>query len=323
MTDIGAGPAYTSGKSFRARAEARQRQYRSEVLKVGWSEYGHFLADQAQREGANFLTPSAFEAARKQRDQGKGVAKRTFENMLSSQAMCFNLFAPLAEDLELASAVLSQVLPRISKVTSIQFEYTPPNDIFGDQTGRGGVDCDLLVEGTGPDGAAVVVVIETKFVEPEFSTCGFRAPGRSAKGQPVCPDDVAVRVDSAACFYTARKGYRYWERTWEVGTLHREALPLAGCPFAGHLWQLWVNHALAHVEAQRRGATRAIFAVCAPEANEALAARSAVQAYQDLVIDPSTVVHVDVDVLVSIIGEAVSDQLRTWHAMLARRYARI
>ena len=38
-----AGPIYTLGKSFRARAEARQRQYRGEILKAGWSKYGHLL----------------------------------------------------------------------------------------------------------------------------------------------------------------------------------------------------------------------------------------------------------------------------------------
>jgi hypothetical protein len=35
------GALYTAGQSFRARAEARQRQYRSQVLKVGWERYGH------------------------------------------------------------------------------------------------------------------------------------------------------------------------------------------------------------------------------------------------------------------------------------------
>ena len=90
------GPVYKNGNSFRARAEARQREYRAQRLRVGWGRYGHLLTEEAAAAGANFLHPEAFQAARKRQTAGKGVAERTFENMLSSQAMCFNIFAPLS-----------------------------------------------------------------------------------------------------------------------------------------------------------------------------------------------------------------------------------
>jgi len=82
------GHVYSTGASFRARAEARQREYRAHHLRVGWAEYGHLLTAEAADAGANFVVPAAFTAAQARQTAGKGVARRTFDNMLSSQAMC-------------------------------------------------------------------------------------------------------------------------------------------------------------------------------------------------------------------------------------------
>ena len=166
------GKVHTTGNSFRARAEARQREYRANVLKADPGDYGHFLDQGAAERGLNFILPIAFEAAQVRQAKGKGVGARTFENMLSSQAMCFNLFEPLRNDLGLAAEVLSRFVPVLVTVTGISIEHTPDKGIFRDQSGKGGVDCDVLVEGADADGKGIVIVIETKFVEPEFSTCG-------------------------------------------------------------------------------------------------------------------------------------------------------
>jgi hypothetical protein len=175
------GPIYTKGNSYRARAEVRQREYRALVLAAGHGRYGHLLAPTAAASGQNFALREAFEAALVRRRAGKSVAPRTFENMLSSQAMCFNIFAPLASRLGLASEVLAQVIPGMSEATAIHIEHTPSVDVFDDQSGRGGVDCDVLVDGKTPKGDRLVLVIESKFVEPEFSVCGFRKAGRGKK----------------------------------------------------------------------------------------------------------------------------------------------
>lgn len=46
------GPAYTSGTTFRARAEQRAREHRARVLKVGWDRHGHILSAAAMEAGA-------------------------------------------------------------------------------------------------------------------------------------------------------------------------------------------------------------------------------------------------------------------------------
>jgi len=219
---------------------------RARALGVAHGRYGHFLTQTAADEGRNFVLPEAFDAARARPGFGQGRRPPHLENMLSSQAMCFNVFAPLSTRLELAGEVLRPFVPGLAVVKAIAIEHTPPADIFNDQSGRGGVDCDLFIKGTNARGEGLVLVIETKFVEPEFSMCGFKKAGRTEKGQDVCPDDAPVRADRQACLYARNKGYADWQRSDEHGLLAEGALRHSGCPFADSRWQLRVNLTLAH-----------------------------------------------------------------------------
>ena len=320
---ISEGPIYTRGKTYRARAEARQRTYRAEVLGAPHGRYGHFLSAKEADDGQNFVVEEAFHAARHRQQAGKGVARRTFENMLSSQAMCFNLFAPLASRLELAATVLKPFIAGLVEVKAIHIEYTPAGDVFNDQSGRGGVDCDVLIEGR-TETESLVQVIETKFVEPEFSICGFRKSGRAKKGQDVCAEDVAVRDDRNACLYLRKKGYAYWQRTDEHRLLEADALAERGCPFGGARWQLWVNLALAHEEAHRRGARDARFAVCSSPRNTTLLGKGEVlEGFRSLLRVPSAVSLFDLDELLAQIQRCAPDDLAGWADALAARYAKI
>ncbi|HZH13933.1 MAG TPA: hypothetical protein VE057_06200 [Archangium sp.] len=329
-----AGPVATAGNSFRARAEARQRAYRADVLKTGWWKYGHWLDDEATGQGRNFVLPEAHQAARRRQELGKGVAERTFRNMLSSQAMCFNLFAPLEQDLGLATEVLKPFMPELVRVRDILIEYTPPKELFEDQSGLSGVDCDLLIEGEWENGAGALLSIETKFVEPEFSTCGFRKRRSSEKKHTVCPDDVALGSDGSGCLYASQKRYRYWEHTMRVGTLAPGALGASGCPFGGPAWQLWVNHTLVHAEAEpeaepeaeRRNVRHAVFALCAPVQNEALLKGGIINAFRGHLARPETFRFIALDDLISRIGELAAKRppaLQQWSEGLAHRYGGI
>lgn len=323
MMQTNYGPTYTNGESFRARAEARQRHYRAETLAVGWRTWGHWLDDSASDAGANFVVPTAHEAARL-RAKRKGVDQRTFDNMLSSQAMCFNLFTPLARDTELATRILSGFVPGLATVEKIHIEYTPPDDLFGDQSGRGGVDCDVLIEATWQDGCAGVVAIETKFVEREFSGCGFRKAGRAKRGSAVCPTELVLAPSGSNCLYTARKHYRYWDWTHRLGLVRDEVLR-GECPFGGPLWQLWVNHALAAAEASRRGAAHAAFGVCAPVQNTDLLDDGVLERFTTCLSDPSSFFLIPLDDLIAAIqrAEQPDDAYARWCAGIEARYAAI
>jgi hypothetical protein len=194
-------------------------------------------------------------------EAGKGVdPSRTLGNMLSSQAMCFNIFGNLRSDegLDLAARALRPFLPTIQDLKHIHLEYTPSNEILGDQTGRGGVDCDVLVEYRTVNGGGPLA-IDTKLVEPDFSSFGFRG---NRKTRPSCPDGTSPGADFGGCLYASRKGYRHWHQSRVLQTLRPDLLGgQAPCPFGSGLWQHWVNHTLVHAEARRRGLQEASFAV--------------------------------------------------------------
>lgn len=321
------GEVYTTcKKSYRGKAERRQREYRANHLNAGWSGYGHLLDAESATAGKNFILPICHDAARSRDEKGKGVGDRTFSNMLSSQAMCFNIFEPLNQDKELCQRVIGAFIPGISEVKSVTIEYTPENDIFQDQSGKGGVDCDVLVEAVGTDGNAVVIVIETKFVEPEFSTCGYRKAGRTT----VCPKDVSVQESIDNCLYVKNKqpSYLYWKRTEEHRFLRDDAVPEAGCPFSGSAWQIWVNYALAHEEAKRLNANKAYYAVCASSKNTRLLnpKHNTFEYFRSLVKEPETIVFIDIDKLIEVIDKNVNNDNESqaqWVAGLEARYAKI
>lgn len=313
------GPASRFGAGFQDRAEARQRRYRAEVLGAGHAEYGHWLDDAAADDGANFVSPECHRAAVQRQAAGKGVTRRTIHNMLASQAMAFNVFSPLAADPDLATRVLAPLVPGLRAVRRITPEYTPPAEVFRDQRGTAGVDCDLLIEADLDDGPAVIAV-ETKFVEEEFSTCGHRTAEKRRRGR-ACPEDVPVGTHRSSCAYQASNRFAYWQRADELGTLR--PVPLAGCPFGGPLWQLWVNHTLAHVEAVRRGAEHARYLVCAPAANDALLrGGQVISSFRALLAEPETVGFLGLDDLVASIAQ-VGEGPVGWIEGITARYAGI
>jgi len=320
------GRAYTTGESFRARAEAQQRRFRAEVLELECGKYGHLLSEEDGKRGMNFCGRGHAEVlARANEDKGVD-RKRTEGNMLSSQAMCFNIFGNLRteEGKVIAAKALRRFLRSIQTVKEIHIEYTPSPCVFGDQSGRGGVDCDVLIEyGTAKGGG--LLAIETKFVEEEFSRCGFRRrPGAAKQALSVCREGASQGADFSGCLYASKKGYRYWEQSRRLGTLKAEILRSeAACPFGGGLWQLWVNHTLVHAEARERGYQEAAFAVCAPRDNDALLkGGDTIATFQRLLTNPQSMLLITVEELTDALEVSIGTEKfwRDWIAYLRARY---
>lgn len=129
-----------SGNTFQRRARLMQSIWREErgypmgistdanpprpigsVLEAGWAEVTL----------ANFLTETIRDVVRGELEPVKKRGKlceeeRLLRNCLSSQPMCFNLFAELQCDLELATAVVRDMVGcEIDRVTGVEFEYSP------------------------------------------------------------------------------------------------------------------------------------------------------------------------------------------------------
>lgn len=269
---------YTTGSSFRASAEALARNYRVTKLHIAeFDTYGHKLVDKDAEQGMNFLPSLRNEilaAVKKRNEEGKGVdIERTIKNMLSSQAMCFNLFVPLNLNKKYATAFFNQLLGDCQTITDdIEIEYTPSKTIFNDQSGKGGVDCDALLQYKNGRGQNSLLVIETKYVESEFSICGFRKNelNKQKKKRDLCPVDTIVNSDFSNCRYHYMKHYRYWEVAEESNLYKMDLIHNDLCPFGGSLWQLWVNMTLAYGVAKGRGCDDFNYAVICHERNDKL-----------------------------------------------------
>ena len=80
---------------------------------------------------SNYLTETIQQVVREQvedpvRARGKLFGRpRIYNNLLSSQPLCFNLFGELSVDLTTAQAIQSISSADIERVISIDFEYSP------------------------------------------------------------------------------------------------------------------------------------------------------------------------------------------------------
>lgn len=260
---------YTRGNSFRAKAESHARKYRSEVLGLSsYDKYGHILDTKDANTGLNFIAPEILHSVKLREQIGKGIHfTRTSKNLLSSQAMCFNLFEPLNTDKQLVIELLNALLKiKVTEIIGeIQIEFTPPGEILNDQTGKTGVDCDVLIEYKTQDNLKGVLVIETKYVEEEFSNCGFK---RSKNDK--CPNELNLENPKQDCRYQVKKHYQYWEKTIQSDIFDMNHILGKACPFGGPLWQLWVNSILAFGLADIKGYDQFNYVVIAPRENLAL-----------------------------------------------------
>jgi hypothetical protein len=122
------------------------------------------LANEPAGLGANFLAREIFEVALERMSAGGGVERgRTTGNLLSSQPMCINLFAPLVRDRALAARCLRALLAEdIAEVVDVRIEYAPHprEDYLGDHTAF-----DAFIVYRRSNGDVGFIGCETKLVE--------------------------------------------------------------------------------------------------------------------------------------------------------------
>jgi hypothetical protein len=136
---------------------------------------------EAERHLSNYLTDTIKQVAREELDStgtradGKLFSKpRIYDDLLSSQPLCFNLFGELKADLDLATALGRHLWPaRVDRVTRMEFEHSPGR---GDETYLGNRTAfDVYLEHTTLDGGEGFVGIEVKYHESlEVSAAGNR-----------------------------------------------------------------------------------------------------------------------------------------------------
>jgi hypothetical protein len=161
--------------AFQRRARLLQSLWRErQGLPIG-EHRGHPLGSRlampsAKHQLTNYLTETIRSVVRLEvldavRSQGKVFAKpRIFNDLLSSQPLCFNLFAELQQDLPLASRVFSRLtLGRMAKVKAIRFEHSPVRGLAQYTGDRSAFD--VFVEYVTEAGDKGFAGIEVKYCE--------------------------------------------------------------------------------------------------------------------------------------------------------------
>jgi len=174
------GPIPRTEKPLLRKARLLQGYYRQEELyqpmgtgptRTSKQLYCNMLAG-GKGSGKNFLTPEIFEYAKFRCRDKRSVETidefRLFNNMLSSQPMCFNLFVPLRLAVRRGKPFVDKVFRRvfphlgIDRIINLEIEYipVPVEEYINDKTAF-----DAFVEYRTSDGEKGCIGIETKYVD--------------------------------------------------------------------------------------------------------------------------------------------------------------
>ncbi len=163
----------SDGSRFRRVARSMQSVWRSNRGYPAGHHKGILLGsrlpeDYAKETLANYLTPTIRNVVRTELeaavDDRLFATPRIYNDLLSSQPLCFNLFGELQADLEMASRLFRSLSPdSVSQVTDIRFEYSPGR---GDPRFSGDRSAfDVFVEYIHKDGGRGFFGIEVKYHE--------------------------------------------------------------------------------------------------------------------------------------------------------------
>jgi PD-(D/E)XK nuclease superfamily len=130
------------------------------------------------RTGINLIDPALIPLVHHEiayREVGAVIhVERLWTNLLTSQALTFNLFGPLKQNPPLATAVMRRLVPDlVGNVTEIRFEHSPGRGhpaYTADHTAF-----DMLIRCTTPQGHDAFVAIEIKYSE---APAGVASPCR-------------------------------------------------------------------------------------------------------------------------------------------------
>ncbi len=173
-------------------------------------------------------------------------------NLRSSQVACFNVMFPLKNNPELAIKALKSLLPGVTEVDTIEFEYTGDakatewlGEHAGGKRGQNRTSIDVAIWWRNETNK-ILTLVEWKYTERSFGGCGgYVSKGNIDNGQ--C-DRMQIKNDNfvGKCYLTQGKNDRhYWERMQEAGINLQVSGSLSGCPFRGPFYQLMRQFLLA------------------------------------------------------------------------------
>lgn len=189
-------------KPWQAELRLRQSLWRERLGVPPGSVGGRPLGSRlpAGDRTSNFLTPAVAAAVEQARAQPGALvsAPRVYENLLSSQPLAFNLFAEVAAEPALRSAVGKALWPDLlDTVDEIKFEWSPGRGDSKFLANRSAFD--VAFGGRDTEGRRTLVGVEVKYHEdmrqdPGPATHPRYSEVARASGAFVDPDSPALRA---------------------------------------------------------------------------------------------------------------------------------
>ena len=162
---------YAQDNDFESFARLLQSKWREQKqYPIGLGKLGNYLEDTfARTQKSNFLTEKIktlveYEVYMSQNNDKLISEPRIWNNLLSSQPLCFNLFGELHFDLKLATGLFSKLFPkRIKEVIAVKFEYSPSRGDINFTHDRSAFD--VFIEYRNKENKSGFVGIEIKYAE--------------------------------------------------------------------------------------------------------------------------------------------------------------
>jgi hypothetical protein len=208
--------------SFKAKARLHQSKFRENFLKADCERYGNQLSENAALSGKNFY--SGYDIFKLADSRFPAKYSPLYYDMLRSEHIPFNFFAPFRVESQFSVNVLNSLLGVLAKsIGTITFEFSPPppKDHLDDNTAF-----DVFIEYGHSDGSEGVLGIEVKYTERDY---GF---GVTERGRIFNPKSRYSVVSNKSGIYNADSSKwlktRRLKQFWRNQLLGESMLQLPG-----------------------------------------------------------------------------------------------
>lgn len=321
-------------QDFFERMKEHQIKYKAEVLgiaEMGASKRGNLYAHLLPKGSWDYNLWEGIRNEARSYFGAKGIAWHDQNyNLLSSQALCINVFFLFRRHLDILGKFISQYFTDLEKVIDLDFEYIGPKNYFKERGGRGQnrTSSDVAVLWLDKEKRGRMLLLEFKFTETGFGECG-------QKNNPLpkrCLNSSKVISSPQRECYRAEVGRTYWSRILSSDSPFRKELLTAEsfCPFRYDFYQLMRNQLLAHcIQSDPSSClARVDFGVFYHSENQALVEmphpfsgeRNPLKAWPKVLKNPDTFHTFTMQDFLKTIEPYLSDTLLGWRSYLKQRY---
>lgn len=282
------GPQYDLDDDFKTKARLHQSRFRRDVLSVDYNEYGNRLKDEDAKKLLIYYEHLKVRNAKS--DKYPNYSQKRDADMLRSEHIPFNLFAPLKYDFTLARNIISKAFNLdIKTIKRVEIEYAPKQkkSYLNDSTAF-----DTYIEYISSNNELCGIGIEVKYTEKSYKI------GDTEKVNIENPDS------------------NYWKITKQSGIFRKSLFDQL---ISDDMRQIWRNHILGISMIQNGDIKQFTSVIVYPSDNEHF--NEVIPIYNSLLTDPEKDAIIDCTFEKFI--ESIQDQsseIIHWKNYLSNRY---